>query len=565
MSRPRTKRDTKKQIVDRFLHEAALMKTSPEDIATMRQMLERVTLEELITKYLPEWESSLYKHRPVPIREWVNDHMGLKGQIYPMLLDDMEEMFEDNYSEIILSGCIDHNALIMEADGGLPTLGERIGTERDVLTIMDAKGMSTSPTVNTRDSGVKKVRQITLRNGYELKLTPDHRVRVYRDGYQWVPAEDIVEGDYVLTPRKVTTTPSVKTTLDEAKFLAYWITNGSLKKNHTSARYASANLATVKELAEVLDRLGYDSSIYPLKGTTAWEVYVKRVKSSGFLDKLLTSDVVHTAHSAKVPDAITRASNKVVATYLNRVWAAEGTCYSGSNGKSPPRFVLAMASERFVKQVQLLLLRFGIQSRVRLNTHYDKRRGTTTYTYELAVTGIRDLQLFLGSIGPVLGKEDRCEEIADYCAEREANTNVDLLPLTLGELNKMITESDIIRPAGDPWWGISTRPSQRVSRDVQAKFIEDYPGHPIAEWLASEFPDDVAYTPVTSNVELDEPIPTGDIGALNGNRFIANGIDTHNSIGFGKCKAGSTVLDVIIDDDKWERMTIEDVVNLPQG
>mgnify|MGYP000946549132 CR=1 FL=1 len=49
-----------------------------------------------------------YRHRPVGVRRFIEEpeFMGLKGQIYPKLLDDLEELFEGDYVEAVLTGAI---------------------------------------------------------------------------------------------------------------------------------------------------------------------------------------------------------------------------------------------------------------------------------------------------------------------------------------------------------------------------------------------------------------------------------------------------------------------------
>ena len=49
-----------------------------------------------------------YRHWPVSVRKFVEDpqYLGLKGQVYPRILDDLEELFEGEYVEAILTGSI---------------------------------------------------------------------------------------------------------------------------------------------------------------------------------------------------------------------------------------------------------------------------------------------------------------------------------------------------------------------------------------------------------------------------------------------------------------------------
>src|SRR6056297_2663949 len=45
---------------------------------------------------------------------------------------------------------------------------------------------------------------------------------------------------------------------------------------------------------------------------------------------------------------------------------------------------------------------------------------------------------------------------------------------------------------------------------------------------------DSVYDKIVENNEINEPIPTGDIGVPKASKFIANGISVHNSLRYGK-------------------------------
>lgn len=49
-----------------------------------------------------------YRHWPVGVRKFIEDpqFLGLKGQVYPRILDDLEELFDGEYVEAVLTGSI---------------------------------------------------------------------------------------------------------------------------------------------------------------------------------------------------------------------------------------------------------------------------------------------------------------------------------------------------------------------------------------------------------------------------------------------------------------------------
>lgn len=482
-----------------------------------------------------ELEEGLYHTPPVSMQQFLEDPYYLGEStttLYPALRDVLTRMFEHPYREVLLAGSIGLDSLVQEADGALPTLGERLGRAGDVAVLLDS-GQATSTTEPAHHSGIKEALRLTLANGMRVDLTPDHEVRVWRceDGYCWVPASELVRGDLVVVPRTLRTAPSSNLGVDEAQLLAYWVADGS--SSETRARFDDGNPRTSEEVLLLLERLGFHGKRYPI-GKCCWEVSVSRVKRSGFLDWLRKYGADRKTADVIVPDAVCRAPDAVVAAFLNRLWACEGCVYAPPTACSPPRFALGMTSERFIRQVQMLLLRFGVRARIYHVPYVDRRSGAQREIWHLAVSGIDQLQKFVDRIGIILGKEEACARLVAYCETHRGNTNVDLIPMRGRELSMRMTAAGIARPTGTRWWSLASMVRGRMSRQLFEEWAAEFGGTELGQELVRAFPVDLAFEPVTSVEPLALAIPVGDVGAHNGNRFLANGINVHNSIGYGK-------------------------------
>jgi len=501
---------------------------SPHEVALLLDLIKAQNPGDLKALRAP-----VYSREMVGIDEFLDNeyYLGHIGKtLYPKLRDDLVQLFEGgDYHEAILSGSIGLDAIIQEADGGLPTLRERIGVSSDVLVLQEC-GLEVSTTEPGHRSGVKDVLRVTLANGMRLDLTPAHEVRVYRGGPVWVAADSLTTDDLVLSARWIRTNPTEDLTLEDAALLGYWVADGS--SSDTRARFCDGNPATSLEVLNLLRAIGFDGKRE--KKGNAWEVYVKNVKKSGFLKWLRGYGAWNKTHDATVPDAVCRSGVEVVARFISRVWACKGTVYAPPSKCSPPRFALGMVSERFIRQMQLLLLRFGIRARIREVHYTDKRNGAKRLIWHLVVSGRDQLDRFLESFGNILGKEDACRRIRDYCDHAKGNTNVDTLPLTWGELNDMMVFSGMKREVGSEWWRLGTSRGRRLSRSMLRRWVDGYGDANLGHLFQEMFPGDVCYERVVSVGRVHVAIPVGDIGAHNGNRFIANGISVHNSIGWGK-------------------------------
>lgn len=515
---------------------------SPEEKAAVQEIIKQYSLAgkssvaDMAEKY--EWDPDTGP--PVPIREWVNStyYLGETAEtLFPKLKEDMIELFEGNYYECILTGCIDQEAIVQCSDGSMPLLGELIGRSASVVTVDEDEGVGHHQSDAGVDSGVRRVLDLTLTNGMSVKLTPDHKVLTQRG---WVRAQELdVEKDRVLRPRKIDYDPSCDSLKDEeVKLLAYWAADGS--SSTSRARYCDGRVETGSEVIDSLKRLGYSSTTdEPYEKNGAWEVHVAKFATSGFRDFLRRHGLLGVGSGSRVvPEAVCRSPLDQVALFLNRVWAAEGTVAYKSG--SPGRFQLAMKSRRFIQQVQLLLLRWGIQSRIYKTK--SQRHGKPWTCWTLAVSGKADVEKFYDAIGSIYSKEWETFELLERFDGKKANTNVDVVPLTWGEANDYLIEHGIKRSAGDEWWKLGTARSRHLSRQMFGRFCEAFESHPAVAQLAQRFPESVAYEKIESVIAIDVPIPVADIGVPGPMRFTANGVCVHNSIGWGKDYFATTAM-----------------------
>lgn len=79
---------------------------SKEEIALLKTILAKHEGAEV--DVLQNLMGYTYKHWPVGVRQFIEEqpYLGLKGQVYPRLLDDLEELFEGDYIEAVLTGSI---------------------------------------------------------------------------------------------------------------------------------------------------------------------------------------------------------------------------------------------------------------------------------------------------------------------------------------------------------------------------------------------------------------------------------------------------------------------------
>lgn len=357
-----------------------------------------------------------YFQEPVDIVEFVEspNYMNQKNFVRPKIMEHLIRLWRDPYKyiEVVCGGSLTLDTLIQEADGGLPTIQERLGKSKPVLVAKDS-GIETSTTDITHVSGQKHVRTIVLQNGMKLTSSMDHRHHIYKKKYDMVKAQFLQIGERVVVPRYIQTSPSTDIPKAEARFLGHKCSTDS--------------------------------------------------------------------YNEVIPVKVTTSPNNKVAEFLRTLFSCRSTVIYTGQEKLVPGICLAMSSERFIRQTQLLLLRFKIQSAIRFEEQFDKRYNKGIYRWELRILGIQNLSLFISKITEIIEKQDKFYLIQQYCNDTGLGLNTD-----------------------------------------------------IDDRLSKEFPEDLAYIPIIKIIDHSIKRETGDLGAHNGNRYIANGISTHNSIGYGK-------------------------------
>jgi len=124
-----------------------------------------------------------YRHTPVPTRQFIEDpyYLGLQGQVFPKLLDDIEELFEGEYVEAVLTGAIGWGKACsldtrVPTRHGWTTFGEvTVGDE-----LFDEQGRLCKVTKKTEVMYDRPCFEVTFSDGTKLVADAEH---------QWLASE----------------------------------------------------------------------------------------------------------------------------------------------------------------------------------------------------------------------------------------------------------------------------------------------------------------------------------------------------------------------------------------
>jgi replicative DNA helicase len=129
------------------------------------------------------------------------------------------------------------------------------------------------------------------------------------------------------------------------------------------------------------------------------------------------------AHDKVVPPAVFTLPREQLALFLNRLFATDGWASVLASGQSQLGY--CTVSRRLARQVQHLLLRFGVIAALKERTI--AARGGPRTAWQLDITDADSIRTFATEIG-IFGKEARLERVLVALAGREQHVNRDVVP-----------------------------------------------------------------------------------------------------------------------------------------
>ena len=273
-------------------------------------------------------------------------------------------------SDLRESGCLTANTRILRADNGAEvTFGElmRTGERPLVWSLDERKRMVARPMTNVFPSGHKEVFKMRLASGREVEATANHPFMTF-DG--WTPLGELKVGDRLGVPRRVAE-PVHTERMDDSEIilLAHMIGDGSCVKRQP-IRYASIdeqNLAAVTTAAQYFGVTAVRDDYAAARVTTLRLpapyrlTHGKRNPIAAWLDGLGLFG--KRSYEKFVPQEVFALPNDQVALFLRHMWATDGSVRWDAKVRQG-RVYYASTSRQLVDDVQQLLLRVGVQSRI---------------------------------------------------------------------------------------------------------------------------------------------------------------------------------------------------------
>ena len=397
--------------------------------------------------------------------------------------------------------------------------------EQTLTCDTDALKLQAGAVSAVMDNGVKSVYRLTTALGRTIEATANHPFYTFNG---WRLLEELQVGGQIAVPRRLPVEGQQRWPDHEVITLGHLLAEGNLCHPH-SVYFYSQDADQVQDYVDAAESFeNVECSLAIHKET--YSVYAKRVaravepgivtwaKSLGIWGK--------NALQKTIPDAAFELNNEQIGLLISRMWEGDG--HINTTDRS---LYYATSSERMARQLQHLLLRLGIVSRLRtVNFPYKEGR----IGYQLFVTGNDNLSAFRRWIGTHFISEKRREQMAELVLNGIVVSGTkDVIPIGVKELVRSAKEqAGITWPDMNRACGVAQREFYPVGASTKSGFTRST----IAR-LADYFAHDGLHRYAHSDIYWDKIIGieyvgekrTYDLEVPGTHNFVANDILVHNS------------------------------------
>lgn len=317
-----------------------------------------------------------------------------------------------------LGKCINGNTLIL-TNNGIKKIGDVVGwnsKEKEKIYNLPNVLNEKSEYNNVEygwNNGYGKTIKIQTSQGFELEGTPEHPIRVVRDGaISWIELKDIKLDDYIPIDRSETWFENTEyIDKDLAYLFGLLVGDGGYtvrgRVSFTSGDKSQHDI--VKELVKKFFDKDYDiQHKRPITGNFySVDIWDDLFSKWGFNSPVCSKKAF--------PTTILNAPKEAVASFIRGLMDTDGFA-----NKKLLMVEWCSKSEELAKTLQFVLTRFGIISRIkkRLNKKYQR------YYYYLYIFG-ENVKKFSSEIGFGLKRK---QDLLDGLVHKKTNTNLDIIP-----------------------------------------------------------------------------------------------------------------------------------------
>jgi|FLYN01.1.fsa_nt_gi replicative DNA helicase len=428
-------------------------------------------------------------------------------------------------SDLRESGCLAGESLVYLPDSGCyVSIRELCGRTGFRVMSLNTETWKLEPGVVTNAfcTGVKPVYRLTTQLGRSIRATANHKFLTI---HGWKRLDELTEDDHIALPRRLDG-PTDQTMSDaELALLGHLIGDGCTLPKHT-IQYTTRE----EDLAQIVADLALEvfgdevrPRIHKEPGRSWYQVFLPPTRhlTHGvrnpvrvWLEELGVFGL-H-SHEKRVPHDVFQQPEEAIALFLRHLWATDGCIRMTQKNTGPyPAVYYASSSEQLSRDVQSLLLRLGINSRITRIPQNGKGRDQ----FSVDVSGKSNLERFVAIVRAVGHyKSQSLEEVAHYHVGRATKSNTDVIPIAMWEKYVVPAMQQNGIKVGKPH-------TKNITRERAAKIAKIVNSETIAKLAVS----DVYWDRITL-IQSDGEVDVYDLTVERNHNFNSQDIVVSNSI-----------------------------------
>ncbi len=421
--------------------------------------------------------------------------------------------------------CLNKDSEIVLADGSVHTIEELYNTKSaKLLTLQNNFKFKLTKASDFIDDGIKPVFEVVTRLGRKIETTITHP---YLTINGWRKLEQIKVGEKIAVPRILNVFGKDNWRDCEVKILGYLLGDGCLTKK--SPEFIVAKSVLRDDFEQSVNEFGGVEVVQCNSKDRTFAFRVRKIGGKTQGKNALTTWLKNlnifgcNSHAKFIPNEVFTLNRRQLAMFLNRLFATDG--WASVLKSAQPQLGFASVSEKMIRQVQHLLLRFGVIANLKKRSiKYKTERRTA---WQLEITDALSIKTFIAEIG-IFGKEDALKDVLRTLENRNYQTNKDLIPIEIW--------SDISTKKGDEsWLSLAKRAEIKGYTNVHAG--QRAPSRQHLSKFANALNDEYLQQLASSEIYWDEIVSIEfagnkqvyDLTIPETHNFVANDICVHNT------------------------------------
>lgn len=429
-----------------------------------------------------------------------------------------------------LGKCLSYDSEIVNSITGEVKTIEEIYNEKNysLLSLQENFKLDTTKPSHFVDDGIKPVFEVTTSLGRKIKTTLTHP---YLTINGWKKLKEISVGEYIATPRVVPVFGKENISEYECKIIGYFTAEGGIASG-TKTSFTNGEQLIINDFKKSILKFNPNANFREEEGRNCVTIHVsdKTQFSNPVLDWIRDNNMNKKATEKTLPKKVFTTTKECLAIILRAMFDCDGSIYYSTTWC----IEYATASYKMAKQLQHLLLRFGLCFSLR--EKYPICNGKRFTSYSLEIHDSEQVKSFIEQIGFYAKNKKAQTAYAELQTVSKKGANKDIIPNDIWNYVKKIkAETNIKWSSVGKIMGLADRNAKDIphnfvknKRNAQRKTIEAFGKGFNDQYLLNLSNSDIYWDKIVSIKYVGEE-QVYDLTIPYTHNFIANDICVHNT------------------------------------